>query len=94
MSINKRKILASAQKHMQKGALDKAVDAYRQLTEDASLPLPRDHALMELAATLEEAHRSSEARDVYRRLAEEFPASVYASDARRRMEYLETAGQG
>ena len=29
MSINKRKILASAQKHMQKGALDKAlVEAY------------------------------------------------------------------
>jgi len=86
--------LALADLQRRRGALDKAVEAYRKITEDAALPLPRDHALMELAATLEEAHRSSEARDVYRRLTEEFPASVYASDARRRVEYLETAGQG
>ena len=86
--------LALADLQRRRGALDKAVDAYRKLTEDATLPLPRDYALMQLGATLEEAHRASEARDVYRRLSEEFPASIYASDARQRAEYLETAGQG
>jgi lipopolysaccharide biosynthesis regulator YciM len=86
--------LALADLQKRRGALDKAVDAYRKLTEDAALPLPRDYTLMQLAATLEEAQRASEARDVYRRLAEEFPASVYATEARQRAEYLETAGQG
>jgi len=33
LSINKRKILASAQKHMQKGALDKALKDYQTLLE-------------------------------------------------------------
>ena len=33
MSINKRKILASAQKHVQKGAFDKALKDYQTLLE-------------------------------------------------------------
>jgi tetratricopeptide (TPR) repeat protein len=86
--------LALADLQRRRGALDKAVDAYRKVTEDGAFPLPRDYALMQLGSTLEEAHRLSEARDAYRRLSEEFPASVYASDARQRVEYLETAGQG
>jgi tetratricopeptide (TPR) repeat protein len=86
--------LALADLQKRRGALDKAVDAYRKLTEDAALAMPRDYALMQLGATLEEAHRAAEARDVYRRLTEEFPASVYATGARQRAEYLETAGQG
>jgi TolA-binding protein len=86
--------MALADLQKRRGSLDEAVEAYRKLTEDASLPLPRDYALMQLASTLEEAHRAAEARDVYRRLTEEFPGSVYASDARQRAEYLETAGQG
>ena len=33
MSINKRKVLQSAQKHLQKGALDKALKDYQTLLE-------------------------------------------------------------
>jgi hypothetical protein len=76
------------------GALDKAADAYKQLAEDATFPLPRDHALMDLASTLEEARRSDEARAAYRRLTDEFPESVYAPEARRRAEFLTTAKEG
>jgi tetratricopeptide (TPR) repeat protein len=76
------------------GAVDKAVDAYRQIIDDASVPLPRDHALMTLATTLEEARRIAEAKASYRRLTEEFPTSVYAGEARRRAAYLETGAQG
>ena len=71
------------------GQLDKAIDAYRQMADDSTLPLPRDYALMRLAATLEEARRGQEAGASYRRVVEEFPQSVYAAEARRRMEYLQ-----
>jgi TolA-binding protein len=70
--------------------VDKAAEAYRQLLEDASLVLPRDHVLMRLAELLDDAHRAAEARAAYQRLAEEFPGSVYASEARERAAYLET----
>jgi hypothetical protein len=74
------------------GQTEKAVDAYRQLAEDQSFPLPRDHALMSLARTLEEARKPTEARAAYKRLLVEFPASVYATEARRRADDLETLG--
>jgi hypothetical protein len=80
--------LAVADLKRREGKVDEAVEAYRRLTDDRALALPRDHALMSLAATLEDAHRNPEARAAYQQLAEEFPASVYASEARRRAEYL------
>jgi tetratricopeptide (TPR) repeat protein len=86
--------LALAGLQRRSGALDKAADAYKQLVEDASFPLPRDQALMDLASTLEQARRTDEARAAYRRLTDEFPESVYAADARRRAEFLTTAKEG
>jgi hypothetical protein len=74
------------------GQPEKAVDAYRQLVGDPSFPLPRDHALMSLARTLEDAHKPVEARAAYKRLFVEFPTSVYAAEARRRADDLETLG--
>jgi tetratricopeptide (TPR) repeat protein len=86
--------LALADLHRRTGALDKAVESYRKLIDDASFPLPRDYALMRLASTLEEARRTDEARSAYRRLTDEFPDSVYAPDARRKAEYLGAVAQG
>jgi hypothetical protein len=84
--------LALADVLRRSGETDKAVDAFRRIVDDSASPLPRDHALMSLAGTLEDAHRYAEARASYQRLVNEFPGSVYASEARRRSEYLETAG--
>jgi TolA-binding protein len=83
--------LALADLHRRNGRLEKAADAYRQMADDTSFALPRDHALMKLAAVLEEARRLPEAAASYRRVTEEFPASVYAAEARQRVEYLQSA---
>jgi TolA-binding protein len=74
-----------------RGRLDEALRTYQQMVDDTKLELPRDHVLMTLSSTLEEAKRLREAREAYRRLADEFPDSVYASEARRRAEYLKPA---
>ena len=84
--------VALADLYRRRGDTEKAVAAYRQLVDDASLAIPRDHVLMSLASTLEDARRTKEARASYRRLAEEFPSSVFVAEARRRAENLQTAG--
>jgi hypothetical protein len=86
--------LALAELERRSGAVDKAVEAYRQLADDAALPLPRDQALMSLATILEDAQRNAEASAAYQRLADEYPESPYASEARQRARYLREPAQG
>lgn len=81
--------IALADLYRQRGQVDKAVESYRAVVADRDFPFPRDYALMSLAATLEQANRLAEARASYKRLTEDFPASVYAAEAKRRAERLQ-----
>jgi hypothetical protein len=81
--------VALANLYRRSGEVDKAVEAYRGLATNPAASLPRDFALLSAAQTLEDGKRWAEARAAYRRVFEEFPASVYASEARTRAEYLQ-----
>ena len=83
---------ALANLYRRSGQTDKAVEAYRGLATNPSANLPRDFALLSAAQTLEDAKRWAEARAAYKQVYEEFPASVYASEARTRAEYLQNLG--
>ena len=86
--------VALADLYRRSGQVDKAVESYKGLATNPASNLPRDFALLSAAQTLEDAKRFGEARATYRQLTEEFPASVYAGEARSRAEYLQTAVQG
>jgi hypothetical protein len=77
-----------------KGEVDQAVEAYRGLATNPQANLPRDFALMTAAQTLEDAKRWGEARTAYEQVYEQFPASAYAAEARRKAEYLQGSLKG
>jgi TolA-binding protein len=84
--------LALADFYSGNGRWDQAIEGYRKIADDSGSSVPRDHALMRLASTLEEAQRAPEALATYVRVIEEFPSSVYVSDATRRREFLRGRG--
>jgi tetratricopeptide (TPR) repeat protein len=84
--------LGLAEVYRRSGQVDKAVDAYRSFASNPQASLPRDQALMDAAETLEDARRFAEARAAYKQLAEEFPASLFAAQARQRADYLAVEG--
>jgi tetratricopeptide (TPR) repeat protein len=83
--------LALADLHRRNGQPQKAIEAYQKMLDDSSFLLPRDHALLKLAAAQEDAAKLEEARTSYERLVQEYPGSVYAGEARQRAEYLKSA---
>jgi hypothetical protein len=84
--------VALAGLYRRSGKVDQAVEAYRGLATNPAANVPRDFALLSAAQALEDAKRWAEARAAYRQLVEDFPASVYATEARQRAEFLQTLG--
>ena len=70
------------------GRGDAVVEELRGLLNSASASLPADVLLYELAKALESLERPDEAASAYQRLVDEYDDSIYASDARRRLDEL------
>ena len=83
--------MALADLYRQRGDVEKAAEAYRSFAADSAVAFPRDYALMSLGSMLEDANRLAEARATYKRLTEDFPSSVYAAEARRRADRLQSS---
>lgn len=84
--------LALAERLKAQGQFDKAAEAFNKLATDATFPLPRDYALLQLGEVYEAARKFGDARAAYKRLSDEFPLGGYAAEAKRRGDRLELAG--
>jgi hypothetical protein len=85
--------LALADLYVRSGKTAQAIDTYREIAQDPKATVGRDYALLTLGSILEDSKRYAEASASYKRLTEEFPASVYAGEARQRADYLQSVVQ-
>lgn len=70
------------------GNTEKVVEDLRASLESQEPSMPTDVLLYELGQSLEELDRTDEARDTYRRLADEYPDSPYAQVAQSKLQEL------
>jgi predicted negative regulator of RcsB-dependent stress response len=85
--------LSLAEVEARSGQVDKAAQALHELADESEPAVPRDYALLRLGLLLEQAHRSAEAAETFRRLARDFPTSDYVAEAQRRADYLQPQGR-
>ena len=71
------------------GNLDQACEAYRQLTQQASAVLPEELSLLDLARCLAAKGEREESGATYQRILDDFPGSVYVTEARNSLLKLE-----
>jgi TolA-binding protein len=76
--------LADAQ--LAQGKYDTAINTYTELSRDTASQIPVDSVLMQLGRAYVRAGRKDEAARTFDRVVQEFPQSIYASDARRELD--------
>lgn len=78
--------LGLAEVQLAQGKFDNAIAIYTELSRDTSSQIPVDSVLMQLGRACARAGKKEEAIRAFNRIVEEFPQSLYATDARREME--------
>ena len=78
--------LGMAEAQVAQGKYDQAIAIYTELSRDANSRIPVDSVLMQLGRAYVRAGKKEEAVRAFNRIVEEFPQSLYLSDARREME--------
>jgi len=80
--------LGLAELLLREGKYDEAIEGFKALVEKPDADLPLDGMLMQLGRAYEGAGKATEAKQAYNRIVEEFPQSLYASEARRQLDAL------
>lgn len=75
------------------GQYDKAIAGYREVLDNRTFDLPVDAILMQLGRAYTLAGKSVEARQTFKRLVDEYPASAYGPLAKRELEAQATAAK-
>jgi len=78
--------LGVAEAQVAQGKFDSAITIYREMSADSKSAVPPDGILMELGRTYLRAGRKDEAARAFTRIVDEFPQSIYVSDAKRELE--------
>jgi TolA-binding protein len=70
------------------GQFDRAITIYKELTADRDTRLPVDGILMQLGHAYARAGKTSDAKQTYTRVIDEFPQSLYAPQAKQELSKL------
>ena len=73
------------------GKGDAAVTTFKDLASDTNSSLPTDSVLMQLGRAAQMAGKKDDATRAYTRVVEEFPQSLYASEAKEKIAGLKKA---
>jgi len=80
-----------AEVQMAQGKNDAAVATLKELSTDSNSQLPLDGVLMQLGRAYQQAGKKDEATRAFTRVVDEFPQSLYASEAKDRISELKKA---
>lgn len=83
--------LGLADVQLAEGKNDAAIANYRELSTDSSSQLPLDGVLMQLGRACQQAGKKDEATRAFTRVADEFPQSPYATEAKQKISELKKA---
>jgi TolA-binding protein len=78
--------MGRAEAQLAQGKFEQAIAIYTELSRDTRSQIPVDSVLMQLGRAYIRAGKKEEAIRAFNRIVEEFPQSVYVTDARREME--------
>jgi TolA-binding protein len=78
--------MGMAEAQLAQGKYDPAIAIYTELSRDTTSPIPVDSVLIHLGRAYVRAGKKEEAVRAFNRIVEEFPQSVYVTDARRELE--------
>jgi TolA-binding protein len=78
--------LGLADVQVAQGKYDQAIAIYTELARDTNSQLPVDGVLIQLGRAYAKAGKKEEAARAFTRIVDEFPQSVYLTDARRELE--------
>jgi TolA-binding protein len=70
------------------GQFDRAITIYKELTADRETQLPVDGILMQLGQAYARAGKTSDAKQTFTRVIDEFPQSLYAPQAKQELAKL------
>ena len=83
--------LGLADSQAAQGKYDDAIATLKELTTDPNAQLPLDGILMQLGRTATQGGKTDEATRAYTRIVNEFPQSLYVTEARQKIAELKKA---
>jgi TolA-binding protein len=78
--------LGLAETQVAQGKYDSAITIYTELSRDTTSQIPVDSVLMQLGRAYSRAGRKEEAARTFGRIVQEFPQSLYVSDAQKELD--------
>jgi outer membrane protein assembly factor BamD (BamD/ComL family) len=86
--------LGEADAHLAAGQYDPAIAIYKELADRNDEDLPLDGVLVQLGRAYAGAGKTTEARQTFTRVLDQFPESPFLTEARRELDRLDERAQG